>query len=229
MPVEYRSPTLAQLLRDTITHRLSGVHTAMPGRIERYDSAKQRVDVQPVLSDKLVTANDVETSQFPLITDVPLAFFRIGGFFLCAPVKVGDKVWLQFGERSLDRLLTLGYDSDVDPITGSKTTNDPLLRRFSLDDAVAIPADVVTTIQDFSDSALVMGKDGGGPQVAVDDNFAYLGAQSGANFVALANLVKAELDKIQATLLTGSNSGGPVVFGTPYTASPVAATKGKAV
>lgn len=229
MPIEYRSPTLAQLLRDAISVRLAGIHTAMPGRVESFDAAKQRVNVQIVLSDKLVTANDVETSQFPVISDVPLAFFRIGGFFLSAPVNVGDKVWLQFGERSLDRLLALGYNSDVDPATGAKTTNDPNLRRFSLDDAVAIPADVVTTIQDFSSSALVMGKDGGGPQVAVDGSFAFVGGQTGAQFIALANLVKAELDKIQATLATGSNSGGPVVFGTPYVSSPVAATKAKAV
>lgn len=50
----------------------------------------------------------------------------------------------------------------------------------------------------------------------------------GANatsFVALANLVDAELTKITTTLGTGSNSGGPVVFGTPYVKAPVAATK----
>lgn len=43
---------------------------------------------------------------------------------------------------------------------------------------------------------------------------------------ALANLVKTEFTKIQTTLGTGSNSGGPVVFGTAYVpAASVASTK----
>lgn len=48
------------------------------------------------------------------------------------------------------------------------------------------------------------------------------------SFVALANLVNTELTKIQATLLTGANTAGPVVFSAAYTASPVDATKVKA-
>ena len=59
-------------------------------------------------------------------------------------------------------------------------------------------------------------------------NELHLGEASPTSFVALATLVKAELDKIVVTLATGSNSGGPVVFGTPYTAAAVAATKVKA-
>lgn len=52
---------------------------------------------------------------------------------------------------------------------------------------------------------------------------------TGASFVALASHVSTELGKIATTLATGSNSGGPVVFGTPYTPASVAATKVKAV
>jgi len=61
------------------------------------------------------------------------------------------------------------------------------------------------------------------------DDVVHLGAQSGADFVALAALVKAELDKIQATLGTGTTpTGGPVTFTSPYIAGDVAAQKVKA-
>lgn len=45
--------------------------------------------------------------------------------------------------------------------------------------------------------------------------------------IARADLVNAELAKIATTLTTGSNSGGPVVFGTPYTAGTTDATIGR--
>ncbi len=54
-----------------------------------------------------------------------------------------------------------------------------------------------------------------------------LGANA-TQLVALANLVDGEFTKLTTTLGTGSNSGGAVVFGTPYVKGPVAATKVKA-
>ncbi len=52
---------------------------------------------------------------------------------------------------------------------------------------------------------------------------------SPTQYAALANLVKAELDKIQTTLLSGTVSAapGPVTFSSPYTASEVAASEVK--
>lgn len=47
---------------------------------------------------------------------------------------------------------------------------------------------------------------------------------SGTDPIAMSALVSTELGKIAATLATGSNSGGPVVFADPYTPGPVAST-----
>lgn len=53
---------------------------------------------------------------------------------------------------------------------------------------------------------------------------------TGSQFVALANLVLAELQKIAATLLTGvTSNGGTVTFSSPYVPGNVAATKVKAL
>lgn len=57
----------------------------------------------------------------------------------------------------------------------------------------------------------------------------YLGAEAGAQFVALANLVKGELDKIATTFGSFVPGTGGASFGTPYTtAGEVAAEKVKA-
>lgn len=55
-----------------------------------------------------------------------------------------------------------------------------------------------------------------------------LGNRTLSSFVALANKVNSELNSIATTLGTGSNSGGPVIFATPYLPSPVDASKTKA-
>lgn len=55
-----------------------------------------------------------------------------------------------------------------------------------------------------------------------------LGGRTLASFVALADKVDSELNKISNVLKTGTNSGGPVTYPTPYTATSVAASKVKA-
>jgi phage baseplate assembly protein V len=68
----------------------------------------------------------------------------------------------------------------------------------------------------------------GGMTIEVTKDLAKLGA-SANNFVALANLVKAELDKIAAAFVSFVPGTGGASFGNPYTlASDVAATKVKA-
>lgn len=52
---------------------------------------------------------------------------------------------------------------------------------------------------------------------------------SGSQFVALAQLVTAELTKISASMLTGTTAMGPVTFANPYVPGNVAATKVKAL
>jgi hypothetical protein len=44
-----QAPTLAQLLKQAIENRLLHVHTALIGRIEKYDSNTQLADIQPVI------------------------------------------------------------------------------------------------------------------------------------------------------------------------------------
>lgn len=51
----------------------------------------------------------------------------------------------------------------------------------------------------------------------------------GSQFVALAQLVRAELLKIQATLASGTAGTSPVTFAVPYLPGDVAATKVKAI
>lgn len=104
---------------------LGGVHTAFPARVESYDAATMRAEVQPCLMRKYY---DSDPSNLPKITDVPIHFFSGGGFTITVPIAAGDYVLCICSERSLEQWLTKG--GIVDPL-------DP--RKFDLTDAVAIP------------------------------------------------------------------------------------------
>jgi hypothetical protein len=51
------TPTFAQLLRHAIDNRLLDVHTALIGRIEKYDEGTQLADIKPVTKQKIQTAD----------------------------------------------------------------------------------------------------------------------------------------------------------------------------
>lgn len=123
------NPTMARMLSLVMDRRLEEVHTAMPGVVTAYDATTQQCSVQPSIS----LAYEDETGQRvveepPVITNVPVAFQRGGGFRFTFPLVAGDTVLLVFSMRSIDRWQTKG--GVVDP-------GDD--RRFHLSDAIAIP------------------------------------------------------------------------------------------
>lgn len=121
--------TLAQILRDAITARLHDVHVCLPGRIETYDSAKQKADVKPLLK-KRYKAEAADT-ELPVITDVPVQWTSAAGgdAYLHLPAATGDLGMIVFCERSLDAWLS-GSGQIVSP-------SDP--RHHHISDAIFIP------------------------------------------------------------------------------------------
>jgi hypothetical protein len=142
---------------------------------------------------------------------------------------VGDYVMLHWSDRSMDTWQA-STGTAVDP--GN-------LAQHTMDSCYAIPmiAPTAKALASVSGSAVVIGKDGGSEQIVISASDIKLGA-SASNYVALANLVAAELANI-ATALTSivvtipttgavglpSAGTGTVV----YTPGPVAATIVKAL
>lgn len=193
--------TLAQVLRDHAEARLMDVHTAMPGRVEAYDSATQLADVKPLLKRVYVDAEGNElVESLPVIPSVPVAFPRGGGYFISFPVEPGDYVELIFCERSIDQWMAQG--GEVDPA-------DP--RLHPLDGAVAIAGVYPSTeaLPDAHAENMALGKSGG-KQIHIKAATIALGAESPSDKVALAGLVKAQLDGIKADLDSIKLWGGAI-------------------
>jgi len=158
------------------------LHTALPGRVVRYDAEAQTADVEPMIRRALRGTDGTTVREtMPVIRAVPLCWPRAGGFFVHMPLAAGDFVLLVCCERDLARWRQAGEASD------------PIDRRHHhLAHAVAIPGVYPRTRQltDTPSDALVIGREGGATiQIRTDDEI-HLGSGASGS-VALASLIDA--------------------------------------
>ncbi len=209
-----------ELIQAFISANQTMMQTAMPCKVEAYDSSKQTVDVVPALNRSLPDGNgNYVTEALPKLSDVPVSFPRGGGFFVALPIAAGDYGLLVFCSRNIGNWRSTGNQGDPGD-----------LGMHTLDGAVFIPGVFPDSgaLSNADGTNMVIGKDGtAGAQIVITTDEVHLGG--GAQYVALADKVKTELDKIVTTLGTGTSvSGGAVSFTTPYVAAAVAAAKVKA-
>lgn len=100
------------------------MHTSMPAQVVSYDDSRNTVEVQPVLKRKRENGSSVAIAP---IVEVPVCFYRAGGFAVTVKPQSGDYCVLVFQERSIDLWKRAG--GVIDP-------KKP--RKFSLTDAVAV-------------------------------------------------------------------------------------------
>lgn len=204
---------LIDLIQAAIRDREMDLHVSMPAKVESYDASAQTVEVVPQLNRALPDGlGNFTSEELPKLADVPVCFPRAGGFFVSFPIQKGDFVLLVFSERNLGAWLSTGEQGDPGD-----------LGMHTLDGAVAIPGVYPSNaaLDDASDTDMVLGKDGStAAKIEITDSLVKMGG--GANFVALANLVKARIDTIQAAFdahihtvaaTPGSSSVPTVVIG----------------
>lgn len=239
-----RAPTLSEAIRTHVDGALAEVHTMIPAVVTEYDAATQRVSVQPLVKRFVTLPDDsTEVRSYPVQSNLPVQFMSGGAFMLTCPISDGITPLGELGtipatlgsivvaEASLDVWKTgQGQGQEVDPVFNE---------RFQLKDAVFVPG-----LRPF-----------GNPLAGVPSDHAFAGAPAGlglnfhpavltvatvaddvanaANFVALANLVLSELQRIQTALsghthayLLAAGTNAPATTGPSDTFTPasVAAT-----
>lgn len=197
MPVQ--TPSLAEVFSNFRESLMADLRVALPARVERYDSATQLVDVQPLLKESVAQEDGTTAAvRLPMITNVPVVFPGAGGMRITFPVAVGDTVLLVFADRSLDVWQTHGGETAPDDA-----------RRHHLTDAVAIPGL-------HANSA---------PHAGADTALLTIGSDAGAeDMVATANRVLTELNKVVSAFNSHTHveSGGTTAPPVPQVAGVVA-------
>jgi hypothetical protein len=188
MPGSERSPALSEVISGAIEAQLLELHVSIPGKVERYDSSKQLVDVKPLIKGSYFDEEDArQVESLPVIPNVPVLFPGGGGYRVTFPVAVGDFCLLIFSDSSLDRWLS-GSGQEVDP---------GFDHAHALTDAVALvgirPFGAAWTKAPTDEATL--GKDDG-VQIHLEAGTITIGDKSGSDYVALAQKVLDELQKI---------------------------------
>jgi hypothetical protein len=192
--------TLLEGFRDGWAEEL---HTALPGKVEKYVEATQKADVVPLIARRIPRADGTFASEpMPTIRAVPVIWPRTADWFVHMPMAAGDTVLLVCCERDFARWMQTGEASD------------PLdVRHHHLAHAVAIPGffsrkDPIGS-SNAPSNALVLGKDGGST-IRIESAGEIKVGTNAAQFVALANLVKSRLDQLQAAHDTHTHATAPL-------------------
>lgn len=119
------TPSLPQVINNSIESRLTRLHTMMPGVVDSVNVKAGKCNVKP--SIKRINS-DGEAVELPVIPNCPIGFYRAGKAAVYLPLAVGDSVEIKFCERSLDVWLSQG--GTVDPADA---------RKHNLSDATVYP------------------------------------------------------------------------------------------
>lgn len=164
-----RNTTLQDLLARFRESMVADLHTALPGKIVKYDESTQKADVQPLIKERYTDESGAQQSrELPVIPAVPVQFPGAGGYRITFPVAVGDTGLIMFAEASLDKWLVSG--GTVDPAEE---------RRHDLTDAIFLPGlrDFGHALTSAPTDRATFGKDDG-LQIHVDGSKIRIGSNS---------------------------------------------------
>lgn len=119
--------TMAEVIPNAIRSLLRGVHTAIPGKIEKYDRDTFRAEITPLI--KHLTGKNVEVEVKP-ITDVPVIMIGGSSGIIDIELVKGDNVLILICESGIGAWKSSNGTRQVAP-------DD--LSHHELNDAVAIP------------------------------------------------------------------------------------------
>jgi hypothetical protein len=215
--------SLEDVIIAAIDDRLLDVHTALPGRVQKYNQSRQSVDVVLQVHRQIPTADGSYVAQaYAVVPDVPVCFPSAGGMIFTMPVQKDDYCLVIFSEASIAAWRQRGEPGDP---------GDPA--RHHLSGAVAMMGmrPIAKTIQALDGTNLVIGKEGTpAAQIEITSSEVHLGAGA-TEALALASKVATELTKITTAFNSLMSPAGPVTVGTPYTApaaSVIGSTNAKA-
>lgn len=126
---------------------MNNLNNCMLCRVEKYDVAKMKAELTPMLR---VEGVEGELEELHLLIEVPVMLLKAGPFVIRPPYKQGDIVVVVFADGDIENILLSG---DV--------SNPNSKRRHSLDDAIVIGGLMPFTedLPSGNSNDLVIGKD----------------------------------------------------------------------
>lgn len=200
------TPRLPTYVKNQSERRERSMQTAFPAKVISWSANLNVVKIEPQFIETWVNqdgSRESEPNEYPYLENVPVLFPRSGNWSITFPIETGSYGLVICTKFALDVWREQGRSSDPGD-----------LRRFGMSGAVFHPVNLhpnSSAISGVSSTAMELGN-------------------GTTQFVALANLVRAEFVKIATTLATGTVAAAPgdVTFGTEYTAPTLDSAVGSA-
>ncbi len=184
-------------IKGLIDSKLASVHTTTVGVIESFNAEKQTAVIRPAIK-KIVTTETkntiiYNTSEYPLLVNVPVIFPGGGDWFMTFPVQEGDECLIFSMERSIGNWNKNGGVQDPSNYR----------RKLSFKDAVAMVGiqSQVTSLPSFNASEPELrNRDGSVKLTMTDDGIKMMdGADNAVRFSSLEtayNQLKTDLNNL---------------------------------
>lgn len=196
------------------------IHNCFPAKVLAYDVTAQTVDVRPAIVRTVASENQddpIYYEELPDIYCVPIQWPRGGGFALTFPLAVGDWVMVHCADNALHVWRQRGVAPSKPGINDEHGLNGCLAFPGCYPDKQRLTG--------VDQSAFEIRSTDGAIKVSVDSTLVTLGGASGAQFVALADLVQQAVDAAIGGHNHGANGAAPGAYIPPLTGCPsVAAT-----
>lgn len=227
-----RTPTGREAIDRALYDLRCTMHTCFPAQVLAYDLDAQVVDLRPALMREVPSDEaDVDWGfeSLPDLLSVQVMWPRAGSHVLTFPLSPGDWMLVLCAEQTTSRWRS----------RASAPTEPGVNDAFGLNGCVAFPGwyPDAKRLGGVSGTDLVLGDLENDATVRVKpDGTVVIGGESGAGFVALAALVDARLDAIEAAFNAHVHAslgaiptpGAGTGYTIPLTGTDVAATKVKA-
>ena len=187
------TPSGSEVRQAAIKASLGNLHTAFVAEFVSYNASTGLAEIQP--SVHVVNRDTGNTQPRAIIPNVPVLFPQGNGVGIRWEPQPGDKCFCIVNERSIDRWIDSGA-----------CENPQTIRRHDMTDALCFP---------FATEANSPQTDG----ITIDKDGLVIVGSAATDFVAQANKVKTELDKVRTAF--NSHVHATAAVGLPSTPTPV--------
>lgn len=143
-----------EFIEKFINRKLRYVQTGLICKIEKFDTAKWRADVKPLMKYK--NAYGIET-EYPILINIPVIVQKQGDYFIKPNYVKGDLVWVGFSAFDIE--------NPIQEYTRVESTKIHELHNACVLGAIVKENYSATTAQ--KESGLVMGKSNGTTEAAL--------------------------------------------------------------
>jgi hypothetical protein len=184
-------PSIEDIITAALHYKAIETRNSLPGRIKSYDPNTNLAEVEVCINPTIRKDGGDEVEVLGVIKNVPIEWMSGGGYFFAFPLQKDDEVKITFHDFSLDQWIEKG---------GVVTVQDQ--HTHHLTDASAYPGMRAKpkALPQGHGSKLIIGKIGNEAlQFQIDDSFFLFGGAA-AEFLARADKVKTEIDKLRSYL-----------------------------